>query len=370
MFPRYRKDARVLFIIMNKMMRKEEISIDYVKSHSLEFKLDGLVRAVNGLQESGSYSEECKKLANNIFVEFYNLTTTIQEDFDIKYHFDKELLERFVNKTASVTDLQEFMLVLQKALACVFNENAIMDYKRTMKIVEDCDSLRNTLWSYMKAIKKVYCDTYPFYGKETPFNFEDGVLARSVQNLKIEQGFYGVNYDMISASVLNVECPNWYRKDIDRQVMLLYSIPDVDSLIGMFKTDGNTSLMSAEERDSITIALEQLLYHDGLEEECLNFPACDFSLGYGIKELVQSQGFSEVLLTACVKPRGILVAGNKKSYLTAEQYLLNDENYAMVKSFSLYYNLPVYSLEESIQGYWVKERRSFQDKMCFHREIE
>ena len=151
--------------------------------------------------------------------------------------------------------------------------------------------------------------------------------------------------------------------------MLVYTIPNIDYLIGMCNSDGNTSILLNDERNSLATAIEQLLFYDGLDDDYVSVQSLDFSLGYSMKELLSPDDnkINEVLLASCVKPRAILIGGNKSLSITAEDFIKVNENYDMIKYFSLTNDIPVFTLDPDNS---IKERKSFNDPLCFNRSLK
>lgn len=361
MFLRYHKDIRNLEIIMGKQTKIVN-AVTALQSYTFRWKVNCIDNAMQGMQ---SLAKEYAESIEFIYDSIYTIAKTLEDTFDIKWTFCE--IES-IKQNNSTERLTSYMLELQNALLSVFCENSVATYTQKMAILHDCTILRNDITKLETEIKKAYCNTYPFYGKTIPLNFKKGVLVRSVKSLCSYTGVNGVNYPMLSTSVFTLDNPNWYLKDVDRNIMLVYTIPNVDSLIGMCNSDGNTSVLFDSERDSLAAAVEQLMFYDGLENDYVSVQSLDFSLGYDMQKLLHptDSEINEILLTSSVKARAILVGGNHSISMTAEDFIKIDENYDMIKRFSLTYDLPVFTLESDNS---IKERKSFRDPLCFERSL-
>lgn len=358
---RYHKDIRNLEIIMGKQTKTVN-AVTALQSYTFRWKANCIDNAMQGMQSlAKEYAESIESIYNDIYV----IAKKLEETFDIKWTFCEIEAIKQNNSTERLTP---YMLELQNALFSVFHENSVATYLQKMAILHDCTVLREDITKLEIEIKKAYCNTYPFYGETIPLNFKKGVLVRSVKNLCSYTGVNGVNYPMLSTSVFTLDHSNWYLKDVDRNIMLVYTIPNVDSLIGMCNSDGNTSVLLDAERSSLAASVEQLMFYDGLENDYVSVQSVDFSLGYDMQKLLHpaDNQINEILLTSCVKARAILVGGNHSISMTAEDFIKVDENYDRIKRFSLTYDLPVFTLESDNS---IKERKSFRDPLCFERSL-
>lgn len=340
-------------------------AVTALQSHTFRWKANCIDNAMQNLHSLANVKEYAESI-EFIYDSIYTIAKTLEDTFNIKWTFCEIETIKQNNNTKQLTS---YILELQKALLSVFSTNTVATYSQKMAILHDCTILRDDITKLETEIKKAYCNTYPFYGETIPLNFKKGVLVRSVQSLHSYTGVNGVNYPMLSTSVFTSNNPNWYLKDISRNVMLVYTIPNIDYLIGMCNSDGNTSVLLSDERNSLATAIEQLLFYDSLDDDYVSVQSLDFSLGYSMKELLNpaDNKINEVLLASCIKPRAILIGGNKSLSITAEDFIKVNENYDMIKYFSLTNDIPVFTLESDNS---IKERKSFNDPLCFNRSLK
>lgn len=296
--------------------------------------IDNAVKNLQALTSVRGYATSIVSIYDSI----YTIAKTLENTFGIKWTFCKIETLKQGDSSGQLTD---YLLELQAALQSVFSPDSVATYAQKMAILQDCTTLRNEITRLEAEIKKAYCNTYPFYGETIPLNFKRGVLVRSVPDLQDDAS----NCSVLATNVFTLDHPNWYLKDVDRNVALVYTIPAVDCLIGLRSSGDSTSGLS---NDDCSLAT---------------------SLGCVLEELLNPDDsvVREILLSSCVKPRAVLIGGNESLSTTAEDFIKVNSNYDAIKHFSLTHGIPVFTLEPDKS---VKERKSLSDPLCFNRSLK
>lgn len=296
--------------------------INFVKTRALGVARPAFEIITNGLDSNGeifSYYKDCVRQALKIINAVGN------RNYVAKNILDKVSVEDFANL---VEDCYHIILEYLHS-----NDSTLLMKDRKEIVLIWCGDFRYCFSVFEQQVKKICINQLPFYQKE--LDFSNGVLVRSVNDLSIHQGFWGIDYPIISTSIFMETKPNWYLKG-QRNVMLVYSIDNIDDVVAMFPTDSNT-ICSVNLEKSNDAYVEKLLLDDLVEDAWFSVLYPDYQCAYTWKQLTAGTDICEIVLKNSIRPKAILIGD-----LT--WYKQNKKVQFETEVFATYYGLPILAL--------------------------
>lgn len=325
---------QAVYNVMYKKISKHEnsgLALNPVKIH-----LDGLLRTMQEgiVQGRGLFYSALRALYNSArCIIQYNCPNACSE---VQVSLPSRMSDPWCLEQA-VAIFSEISKVFE-SVQCVLQSDVFNCPATSRQFLRFCEEFKENLVYVENLVKEDWLHSTSFVNLavEEP-RAGKALLVRSVQGLDITAGIWGVNYPIISTSILNTQCPVWYLQD-RRDILLSYHVERVEDFLAMYKTDGYTTVSDVEPF-SLKVCAYSLLINDPVDSNSLFMPlGGDYSLGYRVTSLSRDQ-YCEIILHSRVHPDAVIISGeNPVDKLRS--------NHLGVRSFSWYYNLPVFALRD------------------------